>query len=231
MKKGFTLIEMLAVIVILSILAVIIVPTVQRGLDSNYDDVLEIQKKNIIKAAKDWSLEHLDSLPINNGDTTTISLRELKKGYLNLNVKNPETNKIWVDSSYVIVKKENNDYIYEVTDDTLYELDECEISPGFPLLFTEKCVSVSTTKVALITYSEIGAEVREFYNPLKQLPMEDCFNQQFVLNNNEISGFVLGQENIYTVVYTVIKNKGKTDEKCLKTMQTVTISNQCGNEE
>ena len=79
MKKGFTLVEVLAVIVILGILAVIIVPTVQKGLNSNYDDVLEIQKKNIIKAAKDWSLEHPERLPVNSGDTATISLGELKR--------------------------------------------------------------------------------------------------------------------------------------------------------
>ena len=229
MKKGFTLVEVLAIIVILGILAVIIAPVVQKGLNSNYDDVLEIQKKNIIKAAKDWSLEHPGRLPVNSGDVATISLGELKKGYLDLDVKNPKSNKIWVDSSYVLVTNDNGNYTYKITNDTLYELDECITSNVFPILFTEKCVNneLSVSDLVVVgTPSELNYPLYD-----SQVTYQQDYLMQYLLNGNEVSGINADEEKIYTVVYTALENKGKTNENCLKAVQTVTINNQCGNGE
>ena len=228
MKKGFTLVEVLAVIVILGILAVIIAPTVQKGLKSNYDDVFEIQKKNIIKAAKDWSLEHPESLPINNGDTLAISLGELKNGYLELNIKNPKNNKIWVDSSYVLVTNENGNYTYKITNDTLYEIEECIISNVFPILFTEKCISDELSYLDLSVSSPTEYNYPLFDDTITYL---DEYSIQYIVNNNEVLRINYGHEDIYTVVYTALENKGQINEKCLKAIQTVTISKQCGNGE
>ena len=50
MKKGFTLVEVLAVITILGVLAVIIVPAVDKGIKSAKDDAYNKQKVSLLNS-------------------------------------------------------------------------------------------------------------------------------------------------------------------------------------
>ena len=52
MKKGFTLVEVLAVITIIGVLALIVVPGVDSILKSNRDKLYESQINSIVEAAK-----------------------------------------------------------------------------------------------------------------------------------------------------------------------------------
>ena len=57
-KKGFTLLELLAVIVILSILVVLAVPKVTDILRTSKQKTYETNKEVIEKAAKGYILDH-----------------------------------------------------------------------------------------------------------------------------------------------------------------------------
>ena len=52
MKKGFTLVELLATITILGIIALLLVPTVVGTINGFREDAAEDQEKSIIAAAK-----------------------------------------------------------------------------------------------------------------------------------------------------------------------------------
>lgn len=91
-RKGFTLIEVLAVIVILGLLIVIIVPVVNSLLKDSEDVLYEEQIDSIINASKKYMVEHYDLLPQGNS-YYSISVDDLvSNGVIdNEIVMNPKT--------------------------------------------------------------------------------------------------------------------------------------------
>lgn len=115
MKKGFTLVELLAVIVIIGLLALLLIPNIKNVLKDSKEDLYVIQEKSIIDEAKNWIADHPYELPKDNGDELVISLGELKIGaYIDLKLTNPKTSLMFDDASKIIIKRENNKYNYSV---------------------------------------------------------------------------------------------------------------------
>jgi len=56
-KKGFTLVELLAVIIILAAILVIILPSVSRTLKKSKNTIYDIQINDILKSTYDYSLK------------------------------------------------------------------------------------------------------------------------------------------------------------------------------
>lgn len=95
-RNGFTLVEVLAVIIILGIIGVIIMPAVTGSINDSKDELYDMQVSNIVEAGKTWSADNLNSLPTTVGDVKKVSLKELQEdGYIDENITNPKTNKIF----------------------------------------------------------------------------------------------------------------------------------------
>lgn len=62
-NSGFTLVELLAVIVVLGIIATICVVNVSGVIETSKNSVREQQIANIIKAAEEWTVENTYRLP------------------------------------------------------------------------------------------------------------------------------------------------------------------------
>ncbi len=85
-KKGFTLIELISVIVILALLVVIIVPTTSRVLKKSNQSVDKVTKNNVIAAARNWATDNKNSLP--KSGSKIISVLQLQSlGYIDKNIK------------------------------------------------------------------------------------------------------------------------------------------------
>lgn len=118
-KKGFTLIEILAVIVVLGLLAAIITPTVNKLLGDSEEQLEKEQINKIITATKKYVVENSNILPDINSDkeviikTTTL----IEKGVINGDkIINPNT-KNEIDGCVKIKYDKNyNQYNYEYSE-------------------------------------------------------------------------------------------------------------------
>ena len=87
MRKGFTLVELLAVIIILGIILLIIVPNVAGILNRSQERLNEEQIREIESAAKQWGLRNLnikDNKPYKGGNVISyVTIDTLQKeGFL-----------------------------------------------------------------------------------------------------------------------------------------------------
>lgn len=122
MNKGFTLIEMLGIIILLAVIALITVPVINSSLNKSRENLKVTQEKQFVKAAKDFFSQNLSCLPDGSGTCSDASKNEnsskvlLSKlselGYVDGEIKDPVTNKEYNESAGVTVTKENNKYTY-----------------------------------------------------------------------------------------------------------------------
>ena len=110
-KKGFTLIEMITVLVLISLIALITITSVTKLLNSSKDKLYENQMEQIESAARLWGADNMLILP---NDSTSNVVCEYKNidscpedykkliidlkllqdsGYIGQDIKNPKTNK------------------------------------------------------------------------------------------------------------------------------------------
>ncbi len=116
-KRGFTLIELIGVIVILALLTLIIVPNVVSYLQQGVSDSKEYQNESIILGAKNWASDNKDALP-EDGNVINLQLTTLQNsGYIDKDIKDPETGEeIDGNSVCVVIANNGKKYTYEVQD-------------------------------------------------------------------------------------------------------------------
>jgi type IV pilus assembly protein PilA len=114
--KGFTLIEILAVIVVLAIVSVIVIPAIDRFLRNADNTAYEMQIDTIIDGVKNWEADNPASLPANNGDQYIVYLSELKAGnYVREDLINPRTKAAFSNDLTITIINENGKHRYEVS--------------------------------------------------------------------------------------------------------------------
>lgn len=91
-KKGFTLIELILTICILSIIAVISFVTVTNIIKESKNDNCELIKANIINATKDYISDNRYSGDLEKNMTIYASLLADSPIYLDGNIKHPYNN-------------------------------------------------------------------------------------------------------------------------------------------
>lgn len=115
MKKGFTLAELLAVIVILGIIAVITVPIVTKTLASYRTRLCNDQVENIKEAARIWGSDNLLSLPDKENGELVITLKDLQdEGYIDKGINNPKNKQEIDPSTEITIKRSGKKYYYTV---------------------------------------------------------------------------------------------------------------------
>lgn len=109
-RKGFTLAELLAVIVILGIITSITVPIVTDQIDKYKTKVCISQYDNILNAARSYGADHLIELE----KSQTITLKTLNDGgYIDAsNMKDPITKNIISQDLKIIIEKVGKKYKY-----------------------------------------------------------------------------------------------------------------------
>ena len=100
-KSGFTLVELLAVITILSLVALVTSISVANMLKTSKEDLSVAQIKSIELAAKSWGADNIDLLPTGN-NCSYLTLKDLKDdGLLDSNIVDPK-NKTQISNNMII---------------------------------------------------------------------------------------------------------------------------------
>lgn len=115
MKKGFTLAELIGVVVILGAIALIIIPIVIKSIKEGNDELYNSQIENIKLSLQLWTSEYQKP---NKNESITLSLSQLKEsGLVEMDIKNPVTKELLPND--MVLKIINNEGIieYQVIDE------------------------------------------------------------------------------------------------------------------
>ena len=131
--KGFTLTELLAVLVVISILAVIAVPNISKLIQTYKQSLLNTQINNIEEAARDWGASNIYLLPTGDDISVVKTYEEVENGtedkygvlIINLgllkesgkiasDIKNPVTNEPFDDNLKIYITNETSKITYKV---------------------------------------------------------------------------------------------------------------------
>jgi len=110
--RGFTLIEVMGVIILLAVIGLIVTPLITSLMNDGREKTNEVQIKAIKSAAKNYITENKYFLDCSV--KCDITLGELKKeGYLyEGDITNIKNNQIYSDNDIVRIQKEDNKYKY-----------------------------------------------------------------------------------------------------------------------
>lgn len=94
MKDGFTLIEILAIIILLSVLALVTYPIINGIINDSRKDLYDKQIDELERHTRTWISENVESLELVDGYSRNVTFEDLyKSGFISdANVKNPITN-------------------------------------------------------------------------------------------------------------------------------------------
>lgn len=114
--KGFTLVELLSVIVIVGILSTIGIVAVSKIIEKSKMEQKKQQEKTIIMATKSYFQEHRSELPkVIGGSAVQIKLSKLKsEKFITEDIKDSSKNSCMTDSYVAVTKETTNKYKYEV---------------------------------------------------------------------------------------------------------------------
>lgn len=122
-NKGFTLVELLAVVTLLGIIALITIPVVTNTMSKQKEKLYYDQLNQLIKAAQNWGTDNNDTL-INlpgkcmDSNFIKLTLNQLREGsadvsYLADDFINPKTDDNFSnDDTYIWVYKNQKAYLY-----------------------------------------------------------------------------------------------------------------------
>lgn len=196
-RKGFTLIELMATLVVLGIVAIVVFPQVNKLITKNKEAAYQVQIEEIKKAAEAWTLkkENIKNLPLNEGEQLTLTIGTLKRsGDLNLNIKNPITKELFPNDMLVIITRKMNNFLFEVKEDSGSKETYDENAPvlllqGNYLEYVE--LNTSYIEKGVTAYSKEGADLTA------------KVTRQILYQDNEVSTVDTSSFKTYTIRYAV----------------------------
>ncbi len=189
-KKGFTLIELMAVIIIVGILSILSIGAITRFIAKSRQQKVVQNKKNIVMAAEMYLQSNRDLMPKMIGDHASVKMLDLRNAnYLKEDVSNEKGEDCMKESFVYVFKLSDSDYSYTPH---LYCGDEkapAEYVPASPYLVDHSVTNDGETKKVKVLFS--GS------NDVKKA------NFSFVLKGDQS-----GELGIYSYSYSILAKIG-----------------------
>lgn len=157
MKKGFTLVELLAVLVILSVISLIAVPAVTKSVKNARENAYNTSITNIKLAMQSWKNEHSSMLP-KRGEKVYLTIAGLKHdSYLNQELKNPKTGLPFPNDTLLYIDNDSSGYHYVVDVTTGTETEDYDgITPYLEIGSIKRHIKEGSQYVASSVYAYHG---------------------------------------------------------------------------
>ncbi|MCM1371279.1 MAG: prepilin-type N-terminal cleavage/methylation domain-containing protein [Clostridium sp.] len=197
MKKGFTLMELMAVIIVIGLITLITFPIITNNLKKSEERSYALVLNQIETAAKDMMLKNTIGLD-KDGESITIYVGELKRnGLLPTELKNPKSKNNISNESSVVVTRVNNSYTYDIN---IIDLEEASVqNENAPYIRLNgsyiEYVEINTD------YIELGANAFSKDGDVLELQ-----RPQIKLGEKEVSSINTSSLNTYKVIYSVTDN-------------------------
>ena len=117
MKKGFTMVELIAIVVIMALMLLIILPSINNTIKQSEGKKKETDLNNIYMAAENFLMDNYDEHKIDNvGDITYIYITDLiNNNYMSINTLNPNNDASFTDKDAVkITRNDDGTFHYEL---------------------------------------------------------------------------------------------------------------------
>ena len=157
MKKGFTLAELLGVLVILGAILLIAIPVVDKVIKSGQEDLYQDQIESIKSSLNLWMSNNQKP---DVDETITLSLSQLKEaGVVELDITNPKTNELFPNDMILKISNNQGTIEYQI-DVTGSNKSDYTLLPSISLNGNVlDYVEVDNTGVA--TYNDPGLVVKD----------------------------------------------------------------------
>lgn len=199
MKKGFTLTELLGVLIILAIIALIAFPIINRNIKTGKESLYQSQLKEIELAAEKWAYKNINMLPVNEDEMITVTLLTLKEsGDLPLDIRDPRTEELLPNDMIITITYKDNSYEFKVDEESGTDITD-EVNKDAPVIV----LNGSHIEFVEINreYNEQGAKAKD-----KSDNILTDINITYQENGTEISTIDTSKFTTYLAIYSVTNN-------------------------
>ena len=127
MKRGFTLVEMIAVILLMALISITVLPSILNQVNNKKEEISEASEKIIFSAASNYLNNKTITYPKLSGNTYCITLKELvQNGELSSPIKDIKSgNEISLNTIIKASLNTYSDYEYCLVDETDITCNSC----------------------------------------------------------------------------------------------------------
>lgn len=217
-NKGFTLIEVLAVIAVLLVIFLLVFPNVNKILDMSAETTEELQIDKILDAAYDYSLKNTVILP-ESGITTYITLNELKLyGFVDSDITSPLTNEEYPNDLVISIKNVGGNYKYKnkyskLSGNYLYTIEyelmnDSEYDSYRPTIEVDGYES----ETIFLNAGDVFEEPTYIATSSAGMDLSERVIKNIILNSKNVNAIDSTKANVYYINYTVVDDFGYSNE-------------------
>ena len=238
-SKGFTMVELLAVVVILGIVSLIGIASISRLVKNSRDHYYDTQSDQLVMAAKAYANADRSILPKMIGGSNRVYLKELKKmNYIKGDIFDQNKQKCDPDKSYVaIFKKNKTDYSYigylncpsckvKGNSDGYCDTNSEEVPDGEVILTVEK-VTVSDGSQQDLVKTASGT-LKMWGNNKNATPTKNIYSYSYKIYRDGVLVFSSGVKRVMGKSKTVNISSKLTENVPGKIKVVLTVTNEDG---